>query len=226
MSSSPTKSCTRSRRRRRPVVRVAGRWHALRHSDVDRALKFLERRRSGAGIVDLVRAVSGLETDDYGLELGEVALDQSLTELLDGDARFKPLGTPAGMSLDLFPFQESGHGWLRLLGDLRIGAILADDMGLGKTVQAIAMLVSEREEYGRDAFGPTLVVCPMSVARQWVAEVERFAPGLRVHLHHGSDRLGGRGAARGGAERRRGGDVVRHRDARRRGARTGRRGTG
>jgi hypothetical protein len=172
-----------------PVVRVAGRWHALRHTDVERALKFLERRRSGAGIVDLVRAVSGLETDDYGLELGDVALDRSLTELLDGDARFKPLPTPAGMELDLFPFQERGHGWLRLLGDLGIGAILADDMGLGKTVQAIAMLVSEREEFGRDALGPTLVVCPMSVARQWVAEVARFAPGLRVHLHHGSDRL-------------------------------------
>ena len=172
-----------------PVVRVAGRWHALRHTDVERALKFLERRRSGVGIVELVRAVSGLETDDYGLELGEVALDQSLTDLLDGDARFKPLSTPAGMEFDLFPFQERGHGWLRLLGDLRIGAILADDMGLGKTVQAIAMLVSEREEFGRDAFGPTLVVCPMSVARQWVKEAERFAPGLRVHLHHGSDRL-------------------------------------
>jgi hypothetical protein len=172
-----------------PVVRVAGRWHALRHSDVERALKFLERRRSGVGIVELVRAVSGLETDDYGLELGEVALDAPLESLLGGDARFKPLPTPAGMPLSLFPFQERGHGWLRLLGDLGIGAILADDMGLGKTVQAIAMLLSEREEFGRDAFGPTLVVCPMSVARQWVSEVARFAPGLRVHLHHGSDRL-------------------------------------
>jgi hypothetical protein len=172
-----------------PVVRVAGRWHALQHTDVERALKFLERRRSGAGIVDLVRAVSGLETDDYGLEMGDVSLDAPLADLLDGDARFKPMPTPAGMSLALFPFQERGHGWLRLLGDLGIGAILADDMGLGKTVQAIAMLVSEREEFGREALGPTLVVCPMSVARQWVAEVARFAPGLRVHLHHGSDRL-------------------------------------
>ncbi len=172
-----------------PVVRVAGRWHALRQTDVDRALKFLARRRNGGGIVDLVRAVAGLETDDYGLELGDVELDSSLADLLDGDARFKALPTPAGMSLDLFPFQERGHGWLRLLGDLRIGAILADDMGLGKTVQAIAMLVSEREEVGRNALGPTLVVCPMSVARQWVKEAKRFAPGLRVHLHHGSDRL-------------------------------------
>ena len=54
-----------------------------------------------------------------------------------------------------------------MLGDLGVGAILADDMGLGKTVQAIAMLVSEREQFGADAFGPTLVVCPMSVVRQW-----------------------------------------------------------
>ena len=93
------------------------------------------------------------------------------------------------MTYQLFAFQERGHGWLRMLGDLGIGAILADDMGLGKTVQAIAMLLSEREEFGREQLGPTLVVCPMSVARQWVAEVERFAPSLRVHLHHGSDRL-------------------------------------
>ena len=95
------------------------------------------------------------------------------------------------MTHPLFPFQERGHGWLRLLGDLGIGAILADDMGLGKTVQAIAMLASEREEYGADAFGPTLVICPMSVTRQWAREIERFAPSLRVHVHHGGERLTG-----------------------------------
>ena len=131
-------------------------------------------------MVDLVRGASGLDTDEYGLELGDVAIDDKLAGMLDGDARFKPLPTPPGMEFALFQFQEQGHGWLRLLGDLGIGAILADDMGLGKTVQAIAMLLSERAEFGADAFGPTLVVCPMSVARQWVAEIQRFAPGLRV----------------------------------------------
>ena len=99
--------------------------------------------------------------------------------MLDGDARFKPLPTPPAMEHELYTFQEAGHGWLRLLGDLGIGCVLADDMGLGKTVQAIAMIVSEREQYGADALGPTLVVCPMSVARQWMHEVERFAPTLR-----------------------------------------------
>ena len=180
-----------------PFVRVAGRWHALRRSDVEKALRFLERRRttgvgSTAGIVELVRAVSGLETDEAGLELGEVSLDASLAGLLqDGDRRFRPLPTPASMRFPLFPFQERGHGWLRLLGDLGVGGILADDMGLGKTVQAIAMLASEREELGPDVLGPTLVVCPMSVVKQWAAEIARFAPSLRVHVHHGSLRLAG-----------------------------------
>jgi hypothetical protein len=186
-----------------PVVQVDGRWHALSRSDISRAVRFLERRRGG-GIVDLVRAVSGLETDAAGIELGAVTLDESLARLLDGDARFRPLATPKGMRFELFSFQERGHGWLRMLGDLGIGVVLADDMGLGKTVQAIAMLVSEREQFGREALGPTLVVCPMSVARQWVAELGRFAPSLRVHLHHGADRLTGAALA----EKARASDVV------------------
>ena len=175
-----------------PLIRIQGRWHALRRSEVERALKFLDRRREGS-VVDLVRAVSGIEVEDAGLELGEVTLDDGLDALLAGgdDRSFEPLGTPSAMTLPLFPFQARGHGWLRLLGDLGIGAILADDMGLGKTVQAIAMLASEREQFGVASFGPTLVVCPMSVTRQWAREIERFAPSLRVHLHHGGERLTG-----------------------------------
>ena len=176
-----------------PLVRLRGKWHTLRTSEIERALRFIDERRRAVGVVELVRAVSGLETDEAGIELGEVRLDSTLDELLDaaGERRFRSLPTPAGMRYDLFPFQERGHGWLRLLGDLRVGGILADDMGLGKTVQAIATLVSEREDRGD--VGPTLVVCPMSVSQQWGREIARFAPGLRVHLHHGPGRL--RGAA-------------------------------
>ncbi len=134
----------------------------------------------------------GLETEEAGLELGAVSLDAPLSDLLqDGEHRFKPLPTPASMRFALFPFQERGHGWLRMLGDLGVGGILADDMGLGKTVQAIAMLASEREEAGPGVLGPTLVVCPMSVVKQWGAEIARFAPSLRVYSHHGSLRLAG-----------------------------------
>ena len=176
-----------------PFVRIGDRWHAVRRSDVEKALRFLDRRRAGVGIVDLVRAVSGLETEEAGVELGEVSLDESLSSLLTaGERRFRALPTPAAMTHPLFPFQERGHGWLRLLGDLGVGAILADDMGLGKTVQAIAMLASEREDAGDEKLGPTLVVCPMSVVKQWGAEIHRFAPSLHVHLHHGPNRLAAR----------------------------------
>ena len=189
---------------RAPLVHAEGRWQVLRRDDVESALSFLEQRRSGGDMVDLVRAASGLAIDEYGLVLGEVSLDEQLSGMLDGDARFKPLPTPPAMEHELYTFQEAGHGWLRLLGDLGIGCVLADDMGLGKTVQAIAMIVSEREQYGAGALGPTLVVCPMSVARQWMHEVERFAPTLDVHLHHGGDRLAGNAFV----ERARSADVV------------------
>jgi hypothetical protein len=175
-----------------PLIRLRGRWHALRASDVERALRFLERRRATPGMVELVRAVAGLETDEAGVELGDVRLDADLEALLSGadDRQYRPLPTPAGMSHDLFGFQERGHGWLRLLGDLRVGGILADDMGLGKTVQAIATLVSERDGAAYPP-GTTLVVSPMSITQQWAREIARFAPGLRVHLHHGPGRLAG-----------------------------------
>ena len=174
-----------------PLIRLRGKWHALRASEVERALRFLERRDRSAGVVELARAVMGLETDEAGIELGEVRLDETLDELLADaeERRFRVLPTPAGMRYDLFPFQERGHGWLRLLGDLGVGGILADDMGLGKTVQVIAVLVSERED-GLSS-GPTLVVSPMSVTQQWGREIHRFAPGLRTHLHHGPARLRG-----------------------------------
>ena len=155
-----------------------------------------------------------------GVELGEVALDEPLSSLLHaGERRFRALPTPAAMTHPLFPFQERGHGWLRLLGDLGVGAILADDMGLGKTVQAIAMLASEREDAGDEKLGPTLVVCPMSVVKQWGAEIHRFAPSLHVHLHHGPNRLAARRARarRSGPRRRR--HLLRHRHPRRRRAR-------
>ncbi|PFX02491.1 RNA polymerase-associated protein RapA [Nocardia farcinica] len=60
-------------------------------------------------------------------------------------------------------------------------------MGLGKTVQVLALLVHERETSTAPP-GPTLLVCPMSVVGNWQREAQRFAPGLRVLVHHGADR--------------------------------------
>ena len=67
-----------------PLIRLRGKWHTLRASEVERALRFLESRERSVGVVELVRAVSGLETEDAGVELGEVSLDATLEDLLAG----------------------------------------------------------------------------------------------------------------------------------------------
>ncbi|MBJ06837.1 MAG: hypothetical protein CMO40_06955 [Verrucomicrobiaceae bacterium] len=72
----------------------------------------------------------------------------------------------------LRPYQLEGVRWLWKLADLRMGGILADDMGLGKTVQTLAFLSLRG--------GPALVVCPSSLVYNWIAEAERFVPGLKA----------------------------------------------
>lgn len=116
------------------------------------------------------------------------------------------LDEPTGFVGQLRPYQRRGLAWLAYLRTLGLGGCLADDMGLGKTIQAIALhlhtrnraaaaLAGDDTEHG-DANGaaarqPTLLICPTSVMANWRHEIERFAPGLRVLVHHGNTRLAG-----------------------------------
>ena len=148
-----------------------------------------------------------------------MTLDAPLSELLGDDDRALPPAADAGgdAASSCSRSRSAATAGCGMLGDLGVGAILADDMGLGKTVQAIAMLVSEREELGAEAFGPTLVVCPMSVVRQWVAR-DRALRAVAARASRITAPRGWRATAlvAGGARRRRRRHVVRHRDARRR----------
>ncbi|MFD3510614.1 DEAD/DEAH box helicase [Nocardia sp. NPDC058666] len=47
------------------------------------------------------------------------------------------------------------------------------------------------ESVADSGIGPTLLVCPMSVVGNWQRETQRFAPDLRVLVHHGPNRLTG-----------------------------------
>jgi superfamily II DNA or RNA helicase len=92
---------------------------------------------------------------------------------------------PAGLTAELRPYQKAGFDWLGFLRDFGFHGVLADDMGLGKTLQALTWLLGEHA--GR-AENPSLVVCPTSVASNWVAEARRFTPNLRVVLLTGANR--------------------------------------
>ena len=58
--------------------------------------------------------------------------------------------------------------------------ILADDMGLGKTIQAISYMAYLREENG--IRGKHLVVCPKSVSRNWIREINKWLPNANAVL--------------------------------------------
>jgi SNF2 family DNA or RNA helicase len=170
-----------------PLVRVRGQWVELDDRQLKAALKAVGRRREGeltAGEV-LQQVIDGGEED---LPLVEVDADGELGDLLSGQAaeRLTPLPTPAGFRGSLRPYQERGLSWLHFLARLGLGGILADDMGLGKTAQTLSLLVTEREDDKSPA--PTLLICPMSLVSNWQKEAAKFAPGLRVYVHHGGTR--------------------------------------
>jgi non-specific serine/threonine protein kinase len=88
----------------------------------------------------------------------------------------------------LRPYQQVGMRWLYLLAKLGLGACLADDMGLGKTIQVLSLLlVLKKQSLGKlDNDKPSLLVAPASLLANWAAELERFAPSLRVMVAHTS----------------------------------------
>jgi SNF2 family DNA or RNA helicase len=175
-----------------PLVKVRGQWIELRPDEVERALAFFKRKRAEGEMAfsDALRLGLGQSDSELGLPIsgveGEGAVGQ-LLERLTGNAGIEPVAVPPQFRGELRPYQVRGLSWLGFLSQLGLGACLADDMGLGKTVQLIALLLHEQKL----TTGPTLVVCPMSVVGNWQREIARFAPGLKVLIHHGSERLTG-----------------------------------
>ena len=96
-----------------------------------------------------------------------------------------PLGTLEDV---LRPYQKTGVAWLHFLRTNGFGGILADEMGLGKTLQTLAFLRFVRQQSAGGA--PMLIVCPTSLVFNWVAEVKKFTPELKVLALHGPDRHG------------------------------------
>ncbi len=97
---------------------------------------------------------------------------------------------PPTFAAILRPYQHIGVAWLWHLHRHDLGGILADEMGLGKTAQAIALLSAIAHAAPENKHRPSLVVCPASLVENWRRECARFAPALRVFVHHGSARLG------------------------------------
>ncbi|WP_312318542.1 DEAD/DEAH box helicase [Stenotrophomonas sp.] len=124
--------------------------------------------------------------DSAGLQFkGNDAARAVAQRLLDGPAMV-PAAVPNGLQATLRHYQLEGLSWLQHLRQNALGGVLADDMGLGKTLQTLAHILLEKEA-GR-LQQPVLVVVPTSLLGNWQSEAERFTPGLRVLVLHGSAR--------------------------------------
>ena len=121
----------------------------------------------------------------------EVLSQEVKTELSTYTKRFgafdtiQPISVPDGLKTTLRDYQLKGLYWLNFLDEFGFGGCLADDMGLGKTIQIIAFILSQRN---REHHNTNLVVVPTSLIFNWQAEVEKFAPSIKVLTIYGSAR--------------------------------------
>jgi SNF2 family DNA or RNA helicase len=191
LSAAELRSLTDAAANKRSLVQVRGEWVELDPADLA-AIAKLVGTKGEATASELLRAGLGLGLDGLAppeiraeLDGLDVVADGWMGELLDGalHSSVAPIDDPVGFHGVLRPYQQRGAGWMVFLGQLGLGACLADDMGLGKTAQLIATMLADPLP------DPTLVVCPVSVLGNWQRELERFAPSLRVKVHHGADRL-------------------------------------
>ncbi|WP_054055594.1 DEAD/DEAH box helicase [Alloactinosynnema sp. L-07] len=174
-----------------PLVKVRGQWVHLDQRRLAAGLAFLERSGTGQMTAGEVIDLAGMPAEDDAFPVPVLGIGGTgwLADLLSGaaEAKLEPVDPPAGFTALLRPYQRRGLAWLSFLDRLGLGACLADDMGLGKTVQLLALETASRTT----PKPPTLLVCPMSVVGNWQREAEKFAPRLRVHVHHGADRMSG-----------------------------------
>ena len=93
---------------------------------------------------------------------------------------------PKELNATLREYQKEGLNWLNFLDEFGFGGCLADDMGLGKTIQIIAFILSQREKGRKNT---NLIVVPTSLIFNWQAEVEKFAPSIKIKTIYGVDRI-------------------------------------
>jgi SNF2 family DNA or RNA helicase len=167
-----------------PLVQLRGRWVDVQPDQIERALAFIQKHQGAQMPLAEALATALAPTTFDGVEVAEVEASGWIEALLDdvqSGARIDIADEPEGFVGALRGYQKRGVAWLATLQRYGLGSLLADDMGLGKTPQLIALLL-------RRPSRPTLVICPTSVVGNWRHELARFAPRLRVLVHHGPGR--------------------------------------
>jgi SNF2-related domain/SNF2 Helicase protein/Helicase conserved C-terminal domain len=172
-------------REARPLVKSRGRWVEVDRVDLDKAAAALAERASITQLTgaEILRQTIGL--DRSGLSGGVVVHGSSWANDIvqrAGEATHELVTHPQGFAGELRTYQAEALAWIGFLDSAELGGCLALDMGLGKTPTVLAHLARTAGD------GTALVIAPAAVVGNWAAEAARFAPGLRVVVHHGAAR--------------------------------------
>jgi len=116
-----------------------------------------------------------------------VSMTTEVKELIRELTDFSEISLPEKIQATLRPYQQRGYSWIYRNSRIGFGSVLADDMGLGKTLQVITTLQKFKEE-GYLEKEKALIVAPTGLLTNWQAEVQKFAPTLRLEIYHGTNR--------------------------------------
>jgi non-specific serine/threonine protein kinase len=177
---------------------VRGRWVEVDRAQLSRMIdRFSEAERAaarhGMNFGEAMRLLAGAnlggadaDAESIEADWAQVTAGPWLAETLKGlrtQEGLDKIDPGKALKGTLRSYQQVGMRWLYLLAKLGLGACLADDMGLGKTIQVLSLLlVLKKQEQGK----PSLLIAPASLLANWAAELERFAPSLRVLVAHTS----------------------------------------
>ncbi len=182
-----------------PIVEVGGQWLALQPADVKAAQAVLDKSNEEMelSVEDALRLSTGDTKVLAKLPVVQFAPTGVLAGLISNltdNKTVEPIAEISGFNGQLRPYQAKGVGWLSFLETWGLGACLADDMGLGKTIQLIGFLLNLKQQ--DNLIKPSLLVCPTSVINNWEREVKKFAPDLKILIHHGDKRSQGKTLAK------------------------------
>ena len=99
-------------------------------------------------------------------------------KILSAGVPFPFDSTPPFVQADMRPYQLEGLSWFVNQHDKGANSIMGDEMGLGKTLQTLSFMATLHHYL--PFFSPFLVVCPLSVLPNWIAEAKRWTPQLTV----------------------------------------------
>ncbi|MCH2021478.1 MAG: DEAD/DEAH box helicase [Saprospiraceae bacterium] len=121
-----------------------------------------------------INPLAGFAIDELSENMNNITIDKDWLKHINNlkTIQNKNYKVPHNLKAKLRDYQKEGFQWLSKLAEWGVGACLADDMGLGKTVQTLAIILK------RSTNGPSLVVAPASVCRNWLKEIKKFSPSL------------------------------------------------